>query len=741
MRRRNFNPAAAGTGGGEIGERAARRPGRNNPLSSRHLASTIGRWTAILFGMASGLLLLSPAAGTAGAPTVLHHDLSVTLFPDNGVLSGKDTLTIRPDGGSRISLVLGKNVEVTRLEVGGKALQPEKFEPRDGKVEIPVPEDARDGELEASVFYRGAFRDPVPENPVNTEDPGYGVTGSITPRGTFLSADAGWYPDIPGSSATFRLRVEAPEGTWAVSSGKLVGRESSGGTSRTEWETLEPLPEIELSAGRYEVGEKVADGVPVYTFFLPENEALSKRYLDAASGYLALFRGLFGPYPFEKFAVVENFFPTGFAYPSYTLIGSDILRLPFLLETSLGHEIAHSWWGIGVRVDYSRGNWSEGLVTCVADLLFKERASAAEGREYRLKLLQDYATLVPPRLDFPLKDFTVRTSPVSRAVGYGKAAMVFHMARKEAGEERFWAGLQAVFREKFGRTASWDDFDRALPRERSADPASFFRQWVDRPGAPVIALADVKATPDGSRWKVTGRVVQQKTFYELIVPLRLESRTGSADASLPLTGEDARFTIYSDSRPVRLVVDPDVDLFRRLDPSEIPPSINGIRGSESLVAVAARRITPELLKASKTLLEALGKGDVPVLREEAVSPRDLAGRDVLFLGLPGGSGILPPFPKGLAAEKDRFTLEGVEYSSPSDALFAVFGHPSDKGRVAALFLPLSADAAVKAARKIPHYGKYGYLAFSDGVNKAKGSWETTGSPTIHEFPPEPITQK
>ena len=58
-------------------------------------------------------------------------------------------------------------------------------------------------------------------------------------------------------------------------------------------------------------------------------------------------------------------------------------------------------------------------------------------------------------------------------------------------------------------------------------------------------------------------------------------------------------------------------------------------------------------------------------------------------------------------------------------------------RVAALFLSLSPEAAAMAARKIPHYGKYSYLVFSEGTNRAKGTWEATASPTAHEFPQVP----
>jgi hypothetical protein len=648
-------------------------------------------------------------------------------------MDATDTMTIRPDGASRLSFTLAESALVNRLSVAGKdyPLIPSPF--RKGMLGFPVPAEARRGSLEVIVAYSATFNDPVPDDPVNTEDPGYGVTGTISPRGVFLIEEAEWYPGIPGSRPTWRVRVETKEGVEGITAGKLLRRSASGGATVTEWTIEQPLPGIALSAGAYRVREGNAGDIKLYTYFYPESDPLSEKYLKAAAGFLELYRNLFGPYPFDKFAVVENFFPTGYGFPSYTLLGSTVVRLPFIVETSLGHEIAHSWWGNGVRVDSSGGNWSEGLVTYVADHLYRERSSPAEGRDYRRQMLRDYATLVSPADDFPLKEFMGRASPASRAVGYGKAAMVFHMARRRAGDEAFWKGLHAVAREKLFQTATWDDFDRALFRDRAAGSPSFFRQWVERPGAPVLALSDVKAERDGGRWKVTGRLIQKIPLYAFSVPLRLETEGKATDAMVAMDGEDARFALSAESRPVRLVVDPEVDLFRRLDPSEIPPIVNGVRGSGSLLVMAARTLRPEILEASGILLAALGKKDLRIVQEEDTPPSALAGHDVLYLGLPRGRGYLPSLPRELSATPDGFTLEGATYAAPGDALFAVLPHPSDKGRVAAVFLPLSPEAASQAGRKIPHYGKYSFLSFSGGTNKAKGTWALTASPTVHEF--------
>ncbi len=186
--------------------------------------------------------------------------------------------------------------------------------------------------------------------------------------------------------------------------------------------------------------------------------------------------------------------------------------------------------------------------------------------------------------------------------------------------------------------------------------------------------------------------------------------------------------------PRKLVVDPETDLFRRLDPSEIPPTVNGIRGSTNLLVVTARGLPDDIREASELLLAAMGKDNAAILREEETPPSRLAGNDVLYLGLPKGKEYLPVLPRELTVSPGGFSLEGIRYEGDGDSLFVVLPHPSERGRVAAVFLSLSPDAASKAARKIPHYGKYSYLVFSGGRNRAKGTWTAGPSPTVFEFP-------
>jgi aminopeptidase N len=225
------------------------------------------------------------------------------------------------------------------------------------------------------------------------------------------------------------VSVTAPKGVYAVMEGRLETHADEADRSLSIWSVARPSGPLAMFAGRYVVNERMHDKVRIATYFFPANAGLSTRYLDAVQRHIGRYEALHGPYPFAKFAVVENFFPTGYGFPSFTLLGSRVLRLPFIPDTSLRHEVAHCWWGNGVFVDATGGNWCEGLTTYVADYLSKEEHSFEEARGYRLRTLEKYALLAAGAQDFPLSTFRSRYNPASQAVGYGKAMFVFHMMR------------------------------------------------------------------------------------------------------------------------------------------------------------------------------------------------------------------------------------------------------------------------------------------------------------------------
>ena len=686
------------------------------------------KWLTVCMLLATWLI----AAEVLAQPLRVHHDLHVSLDLQNHRLRGTDRIQIETNGRHALNFFLSTAAFDVAVMHNG---HPVDFT-RSGSVLRLSPESLSPGAgpLQVTVTYTAVFDDPAPVMPVNTDNPGYGVTGTIGEQGAFLLAGAGWYPHVEAKNTSYRVQVEAPEGIVAVTAGRSLGIETSAGRSISTWQIDRPVEGLALSAAQFLVTHLTSGNLTISTYFLPDNQDLAESYLKASQRYIRMYEDLFGPYPFPKFAVVENFFPTGYGFPSYTLLGGRVLRLPFIIATSLGHEIAHCWWGNGVLVDYTEGNWSEALTTYVSDYLYKEQASPEEALDRRRTLLRNYASLVTVDNDFPLRQFQRRTSPATRAIGYDKGAMVFHMLRMRLGDEVFWESLRDVYRRHLFQPISWHDFQLAFERRSKVSLERFFDQWIDRKGAPQPALRDITVRQKNGQWLVKGQVVQQRPHYELSADLVLRGNGSEITRKLHLSGRQTGFSFTLNAPPEELVFDPRSDLFRRLSPSEIPPSVNSLKGASSVLVVLTDQLDHGSRQAARTLTRSLGLKNARMVDETDVDSDELRRNDLLLVGMPKNRRWLPATNGHVSLDDNAFVLQNTSFERPWDVFFGVGAHPAAEKRVAGIFLPLSAAYADRVARKITHYGRYSYLAFSRGINRAKGIWPVQDSPVIHLWP-------
>ena len=667
----------------------------------------------------------SEAAGLSAA-----HNLNIELIPSEKKLIGSDAITISTADKKILIFRISQNLSQIKVNVGDEQRD---FEFKKGHLLLNLKPLEQNAELHIDIQYTGIFDDPVPVRPVNTDNPGYGVTGTISAKGTFLLAGAGWYPELMDSRATYRLSVKAPAGLIAVTAGRSMGYSTENGNTVSTWEIDYPVRGLSLSAARYVVEEKTVGQVTAATYLLPQNQHLAASYLRATAGYIALYSDLFGPYPFQKFAVVENFFPTGFGFPSYTLMGGTVLRLPFIVHTSLGHEIAHCWWGNGVYVDYATGNWSEGLTSYVADYLFRAMKSEQAALDVRQQWLRNYATLVQPEKDFALSRFQSRYNPVTKSIGYDKSAMVFHMIRRLIGEEAFWGSLRDLFQNRRFKQTSWADLQRAFENRGKQPLQKFFDQWVYRKGAPHFAVDVISTDRSGGSWQVKGKITQDQPYYDIPVRLALETSLQTVTEKISISGQVTFFKLSSSTPPLKLTADPDADIFRRLAPSEIPPAVNSLKSSVSVVTVLSDQLDPALEKAARTLILSLGLKHNRFIAEDEWSRQKPTENDILIIGRPQSDELFKNLPADVVIRSDSFSLNKSVYNKSSDAFFGVFNHPFAEGRITALFMPLSAEYADVVAAKITHYGRYSYLAFKGGRNQAKGLWPVKHSPLVYRW--------
>ncbi len=587
--------------------------------------------------------------------------------------------------------------------------------------------------------YEGEIHDPPRVAQFSRERIADQTRGTIQSEGVFLAPESGWYPRASRSPASFRLEVHLPAGWDAVAEGTEKLREAESTGMRLVFEAVHPTQGLHLVASGFKRVEADHRGVKGAAFVHPEDRDLADGYVAGVERSLDLYSEWLGPYPYDRFAVVENFFSTGYGMAGFTVLGQDVMRLPFIVDTSLGHEVAHNWWGNGVFVDEAGGNWCEGLATLVADYHARRLQGEGAAAEYRREVCRDYTNYVERAgSDFPLSEFTERTSAASRAVGYGKTMMVFHMLERRLGKERFDEVLRRVYRENLYRAASWDTWRSAFSKEAQEDLGWFFDQWIRKPGAPVLGLSDfsVKELPgkDASRFEVQGTLLEKGGVFRLDVPLVFEGEGKVERKSVEALRETTVVRARLPFRPTLLRVDPDQDVFRRLDPEETPPVLSRLLGDPQALIVVDDTSGQALLAAYREVAESLTRSGLgEIVEASRATSAALRDRNVFLLGLAGTGpfgDLLTGLPGEVKLEKGAFTVEGTAYGQPGASLLVVARHPADPSRAVALFQGLTADAVRAAGKKLVHYGKYTYLAFLDGKNQAKGVAKVEGGPLV-----------
>ena len=127
---------------------------------------------------------------------------------------------------------------------------------------------------------------------------------------------------------------------------------------------------------------------------------------------------------------------------------------------------------------------------------------------------------------------------------------------------------------------------------------------------------------------------------------------------------------------------------------------------------------------------AIGAEPIRTMDEADFAPSDAAGNDWLFIGLPDDPQAASLLPRKLALTPTAFEIAGQRLTTRWMCCSSWPGIPTVPETLSPCLHPLSPDAADLAAVKICHYGRYSYLAFSDGRNRTKGTWEVNVSPTM-----------
>lgn len=644
-----------------------------------------------------------PAGSAASTGPLADYALDVVLQPAQQTLQGEAQFTLT-DAAS-VDLLLGPRFSLNTLTIDGREQRLRAV--REGPLtrwRLPA------GAPNRAVIVRWHGTLAPLRRDMRHQDTLGRQEASADERGSYLPASSFWYPVPVRERArlahAYRVRIDLPEGQRGLVAGTLTSEQTGKARTVSEYLFAMPANGIDLIAGPYVAAEQTStsiDGraIMLRTLFHADIAHLAPDYLASVAGYLALYEQWIGPYPYGSFSVVSSPTPTGLGLPTMTYLGQQVLALPFIRDTSLGHEVLHNWWGNGVYADYERGNWSEGLTTFMADYHYAKRNSDDKAREMRLGWLRELSAINPGD-DQPLQAFTSRHHGVSQAVGYSKAAMLFVMLRDRIGDHAFDRGIQAFWQQHRFEVADWRALQDAFETASGDDLDVFFGQWLTRRGLPEVTLAAANPTPDA----LIVELQQTEPPYVLDVPVRIDTAQGNHTEVLRLDQRSQRFEIPLAATAQRVSLDPDSRMLRRLGAFEAPPILRELQFAanpallllgDDDVQAAATTLAARLLERSPTAHRAALAADAQPL---LVIGEHRAIADWL------SRHRLPPAPPQVAAHGDvrMWTLRLAS------------------GVPLALISSENASALQQATRPLPHYRQQSWLVLEQGRALARGVW-------------------
>ncbi|WNM58391.1 M1 family metallopeptidase [Candidatus Nitrospira allomarina] len=675
----------------------------------------------------------------------IHHELHIELNPGTHAITGSDTVHLPPShrANSSVSFILHPQLSIDLVEFNGTRLPiPHLSEtailPSSTRrvIEIPLPPlDDPDQPAALTVTYHGQIDDSPKASGglrfVRPDD----TNGHIGPNGVYLTYETFWHPTWEQTLSTYDLTLSLPSDWETITQGREVINTVTDGRRTTQWKVNLPSEALTLAANHFVVQKQEWRGIQLATYLFPEDAHLAPQYIEATIDYLQMYTNLLGPYPFTKFAVVENFFPSGLGLPSFTLLGEGVIRRGYTQPYSLGHEIVHSWFGNSVFNDFAQGNWVEGLTTYLSNYYYDEaKGHQQEAFNTRRRMVYEYNLYAEPDKEYPVRAFHHKETRQDNAIGYQKTAMVFHMLRQEMGEGAFFKGVRGIIQDGTGTSLEWNDLLGIFSQAAERDLGWFFQQWIDQPGAPIVKIQNILVQEDPTQqgqFTLTGTILQAGPMFTIRLPLHLDLQGGVMhDVVLKVDRATQPFTLPLPASPITLAIDPEHHVLLHLLRAQIPPMLNKWETDTRRILIRPQTLTNEEAQSLEPLFHRLKEqpgietiqADDPVIAESA---------SYLVIG-PSARRLLESdsfnsCEKSMDIHPGHLSLEEQTFEGPEMAFLISCAHPQDATHTVTFFFGWSPEAVKPVSRLLFFYGWDSYLVFKQGKVIARGMFQPVHS--------------
>ncbi len=232
--------------------------------------------------------------------------------------------------------------------------------------------------------------------------------------------------------------------------------------------------------------------------------------------------------------------------------------------------------------------------------------------------------------------------------------------------------------------------------------------------------------------------IQKGPAYKLTIPaaVYIENERAVNMIDIEMSKKTGSFTFSFDRKPVRIDVDPFFDIFRRLSDEEIPPSLSRVFGSkEVLIILSGKGMKKSVNENFKLLAEnwASKVGEkIKIINDNDIEklPSD---KDIWLFGW--DNRFRPIVENEItryssSVNKNIIRIGDKSIDREKNSIVLAVKNPEERSRVIVLLCTDNSKALEGLGRKLPHYGKYSYLAFSgeEPTINLKGQWESDSSP-------------
>jgi len=488
---------------------------------------------------------------------VVRLNLDIELCPCHGNLFGQGTATLRlvrgPSYGPTLTL---KNVSrFTKCTADVGETGHVEMKPHRAEVRFPQPLQAGEKVDVSFEFRSGGDSCPV----------------VVTPECAYARCHGHWYPEpLAGSAvAPGTTRLNVPEGWRTLANGELADSRVEGGRRSDTWKTEVPTARS-FGAGPYSVRRYSHKGRTVAIYLFGKDSEKAKAYGEGLLRVLEILESRFGPYPYETCSIVEICDDVaawkGVAEHGLILVASSEIRSDGFNTTLVAHELAHQWWGsyVGSRapsalmVDEALAQY--GIVLTIEALEGEQAATnflrfSREGYVPCQCARAYFNRIRGQRHDKPLMKLT--GEEYDYWLANAKGHWIYHMLRQRVGDELFFGTLRELIARHGAGEMSLADLRSAFVATAPPDAnlETFLRQWLDRPGAPVL---DVTWTAeDGAEGPVARVTIQQKGQpYDLSLEVAVDSGDDSTLHAIRLSKTVQTYSLAAPGHVTGVRIDP-----------------------------------------------------------------------------------------------------------------------------------------------------------------------------------------